>query len=71
MKRWEEHFSEIFKKGDNKTGSKQEIRNVQENNSRDESEINLDPSTKNEIELALSQKNGKAVGLDNINSEVL
>jgi hypothetical protein len=46
MKRWEEHFSEIFKKGDNKTGSKQEIRNVQENNSGEESEINLDPLQK-------------------------
>jgi hypothetical protein len=28
MKRWKEHFSEIFAKGDNKTGSKQEIRNI-------------------------------------------
>jgi hypothetical protein len=46
MKRWEEHFSEIFKKGDNKTGSKQEIRNVQENSSGEESEINLDPLQK-------------------------
>jgi hypothetical protein len=36
-----------LKKGDNKTGSKQEIRNVQqENNSRDKSEINLDPPQK-------------------------
>jgi hypothetical protein len=55
MKRWEEHFSEIFAKGDNKTGSKQEISNLQENSSGEESEINLDPPTKNEIELALTQ----------------
>jgi hypothetical protein len=37
MKRWEEHFSEIFAKGDNKTGSKQEIRNVQANSNKDKS----------------------------------
>jgi hypothetical protein len=46
MKRWEEHFSEIFKKGNNKPGSKQETRNVQENNSGGESEIKLDPLQK-------------------------
>jgi hypothetical protein len=28
LKRWEEHFSEIFNKDDNKTRSKQEMRNV-------------------------------------------
>jgi ribosomal protein L30/L7E len=48
------------------------VRNAQENGSGEDSEINLDPPTKDEIELALTQlKNGKAVGLDNINSEVL
>jgi hypothetical protein len=34
LKRWEEHFSEIFSKDDNKTRSKQEMRNVKENNSK-------------------------------------
>jgi hypothetical protein len=74
VKRWEEHFSEIFNKDDNKTGSKQEMRNVKENNSKNENEteVNLDPSTKTEIELAFTQlKNGKVVGLDYINPEVL
>jgi hypothetical protein len=33
-KRWEEHFSEIFNKDDNKAGSKQEMRNIKENNSK-------------------------------------
>jgi hypothetical protein len=32
--------------GDNKTGSKQEIKNVQENSSGEEAEINLDPLQK-------------------------
>jgi hypothetical protein len=69
MKRWEEHFSEIFSKEDNKTGSKQEIRNVQENSSGEKSEIDLDPPTKNEIELAITKlKNCKSLGIDNINS---
>jgi hypothetical protein len=78
LKRWEEHFSEILNKDDNKAGSKQEIRNVKENNNNSknenehETEVNLDPPTKTEIKLALTQlKNGKAVGLDNINPEVL
>ena len=50
-------------------GSKQETRNVEEGNSENESEteINLEPPTKTEIQLVLSQlKNGKAAGLDNI-----
>jgi len=34
LKRWEEHFSEIFNKDDNKARSKQEMRNVKENNSK-------------------------------------
>ena len=74
LKRWEEHFSEIFNKDDNKAGSKQEMRNVKENNSKNDNgtEVSLDPPTKTETKLALTQlKNGKAVGLDNINPEVL
>jgi len=74
LKRWEEHFSEIFNKDDNKTGSEQEMRNVKENNNKNENEteVNLDPSTKTEIKLALTQlKNRKAVGLDYVNPEVL
>ena len=54
MKRWEEHFSEILNKDDNKAGSKQEMRNVKENNNNNEheneneneTEVNLDPPTK-------------------------
>ena len=30
LKRWEEYFSEIFNKDDNSVGSKQEMRNVEE-----------------------------------------
>jgi len=30
MKSWEEHFSEIFNKDDNSVGSKQETRNIEE-----------------------------------------
>ena len=74
MERWEEHFSEILNKDDDKAGIKQEMRNVKENNSRNENgtEVNFDPPTKTEIRLALTQlKNGKAVGLDNTNTEVL
>jgi K+-transporting ATPase c subunit len=74
LKRWEEHFSEIFNKDDNKAGSKLEMRTVKESNSKNENEteVNLDPLTKTEIKLALTQlKNGKAVGLDNINPEGL
>jgi hypothetical protein len=74
LKRWEEHFSEILNKDDNKAGNKQEMRNVKENNSKNENEteVNLDPPTKTEIKLALTQlKDGKAVGLDNIYPEVL
>ena len=57
LERREEHFSEIFNKDDNKTGSKQEMRNVKENNSKNENEpeVNLDPPTKTEIKLALTQ----------------
>jgi len=51
------------------------MRNVAgEDNSENENEIevNLDPPTKTEIQLALSQlENGKAAGLDNIYPEVL
>jgi len=72
LKRWEEHFSEIFNKYDNNVGSKQEMRNVEGVNSENETEVNLDPPTKIEIHLALSQlENGKAAGLDNINRKVL
>jgi len=48
LKRWVEHFSEIFNKDDDKAGSKQEMRNVKENNSNIENEtaVNLDPPTK-------------------------
>ena len=38
LKRWEEHFFEIFNKGDNKTGSKQEWRNAKENSSKNNNE---------------------------------
>jgi len=66
-------FSEIFNKNYNSAGSKQEMRNVEEkDNSENETEVNLDPPTKIEIQLALSQlQNGKAAGLDNIYPEVL
>jgi len=30
LKRWEEHFSEIFNKDNNSVGNKQEMRNVEE-----------------------------------------
>jgi len=72
VKRWEEHFSEIFNKDDNSVRSKQEMRYVEEeeedySENENVTEINLDPPTKIEIELALSQlKNGKAGGLDNM-----
>jgi len=69
VKRCDEHFSEIFNKADNNVGSKQEIRNVVEEKEDNENEnvVNLDPPTKIEIQLALSQlKNGKAAGLHNI-----
>ena len=46
LKRWEEHSSEIFNKDDNSVGSKQEMRNVEEDNSENESEVNLDPPIK-------------------------
>ena len=64
LKRWGEHFSEIFSKDDNSVRSKQEMRNVEEkDNSENGNEVNLDPPTKIEIQLALSQlKNGKAAG---------
>ena len=44
------------------------MRNVEEeDNSENETEVKLDPPTKTEIQLALSQlKNGKAAGLDNV-----
>jgi hypothetical protein len=60
-------------KDDNKAGSKQEMKR-EINNSKNEAktEVNLDPPTKNEIKQALAQlENEKAVGLGNINSEVL
>jgi hypothetical protein len=47
---------------------------LKDNNSENENEteVNLDPPTKTEIWLALTQlKNGKAAGLDNINPEIL
>jgi len=70
LKRQEEHFSEIFNKDDNSIGSKQEMRNVEEEDNSEnenETEVNLDPPTKTEMQLALSRlKNGKAAGLDNI-----
>jgi len=70
LKRWEEHFSKIFNKDDNSIGSKQEMRNVEEEDNSEnenETEVNLDPPTKTEMQLALSRlKNGKAAGLDNI-----
>ena len=74
LKRWEEHFSEIFNKDDYTAGSKQEMRTVKENNSKNENEteVNLDSPTKTEMKLALTHlKYGNAVGLDNINPEVL
>ena len=45
LKRWEEHFSEIFKKDDNSVGSEQEIEDDSENES--ETEVNVGPSYKN------------------------
>ena len=69
----ERTFFQIFNKGDNSIGSKQEMRNIEEeDNSENEIEVNLDPPTKIEIQLAFSQlKNGKAAGLGNIYLEVL
>jgi len=56
LKRWGEHFSEIFNKDGNSIGSNQEMRNIEEeDNSENETEVNLDPPTKIEIHLALSQ----------------
>jgi len=53
LKRWEEHFSEIFNKDDNSVGTKQEMRTAEEkDNSENETEVNLDPPTKIEIQLA-------------------
>jgi hypothetical protein len=60
VKRWEEHVSEIFNKDDKGVG---EMRNVEEeeDNSENETEVNLGPPTKTEIQLALSQlKNGRS-----------
>jgi len=48
-----EHFSEIFNKDDNSVGSKQEMRNVEEENSENGTEVNLDSPTKIEIEVSL------------------
>jgi len=72
LMRWEEHFSKIFNQDDNSVGSKQEMRNVKEEDySENETEVNLDPRTKIEIQLALSQlENGKAAGLDNMYPKV-
>jgi hypothetical protein len=48
------------------------VRNVKDSNSENETEVSLDPPTKTEIQLALTQlQNGKAIGLDTINPEVL
>jgi len=49
------------------------MRNIEEeDNSENEIEVNLDPPTKIEIKLALSQlRNAKAAYLDNINWEIL
>jgi len=48
LKRWEEHCSKIFNKDDNSIGIKQEMRNTEEeDNSENETEVNLDPPTKN------------------------
>jgi hypothetical protein len=49
------------------------MRNVNQNsNSANETAVILDPPTKTEIQLALTQlKNDKAVGLDIINPEAL
>jgi len=72
VKSWEEHFSEVFNKDDNSVGSKQEMRNIEEEEkgnikNGNETEVNLDPPTKTEIYLALSQlRKGKVAGLDNI-----
>ena len=49
LKRREEHFPEIFNKDDSNVGSRQKIEDNNEN------EVNLDPPTKTEIQLALSQ----------------
>jgi hypothetical protein len=70
----QEHFSEIFNQDDNKAERKQEMRNVKDNNSENENEteVNLDPPTKTEILLALTQlENGKAASLSNTNPELL
>jgi len=59
LKRWEEHFSKIFNKDDNSKGSKQEMRNAEEEDNSEnenETEVNLDPPIKTEIQLALSQR---------------
>ena len=49
LKKWEEHFSEIFNKDDNSVGSKQEMRKVEEEDNSEnenETEVNLHPPTK-------------------------
>jgi len=69
VKRWEEHFPEIFKKDGNNIGSKQEMGIIveEEEDNENGTEVKVDPPTKTEIQLALSQlKNAKAAGLDNI-----
>jgi hypothetical protein len=50
-------FFRNTQQNDNTAGSKQEMRNVKENNSKNgnETEVNLDPPTKTEIKLALTQ----------------
>ena len=48
------------------------MRNFKDSNSENETEVNLDPTIKTEIQLALTQlENGKAAVPDNINPEVL
>ena len=64
LKRWEEHFSGIFNKEANRAGSKEEMRKIKDNKSENETEINLDPPTKTEMQQALTQlKNANAVGI--------
>jgi hypothetical protein len=64
----------MFNQEDNEAESKQEMRNVKNNNTENENktEVNLNPPKKTEMQLALTQlKNGKTAGLDNINPELL
>ena len=72
LKRQQKYFSDIFNQNDNEAESKQKMRNFKDSNSENETEVNLDPTIKTEIQLALTQlENGKAAVPDNINPEVL